>query len=156
MFLANWANSWATLFPSCLVHSILTHCKFQTKWWISPITFPSKEKSSCRVEIAFMTEELSPSMTSSEKPASTSGPFATMTTITSPFSFQITTPKPELLRAENKATSKLSLKIEGGGGCQMSWEACSPCNGPISTEAVWNSSRNFVAWLFNQPGSWSL
>ena len=75
-----------------------------------------------------------------------------MAAITSPFSFRIIAPKPDLLKAENRAASKLSLKVDEGGGYQMSRKACPPCGGPISTEVVRNSSRNSAARLFNQPG----
>ena len=71
VFLANWANTWATRFPPLLTQSILTHNKLWIKCWISSTTFTTKDWSIFIVEIVVMTELLSPSITNSEKPAST-------------------------------------------------------------------------------------
>ena len=119
-----------------------------------------------------MAELLSPSMTNSEKPASTTNSIAflhasnlasslqntlgPLATITSPFSFRITAPYLDLLRLENTTASKLSLKTDCGGGSQVSQVGYITCSVPICSCAVQYSSNISLAWLINHPGSWNL
>ena len=97
-----------------------------------------------------MTELLSHSITNSEKPASTAnliaflqasssasilqdtfGPLAAMAAITSLSSLRMIAPNPDLLRPEKIAASKLSLKTNYGGSCQVSQGCCLAESVPI-------------------------
>ena len=138
IFLACLARTWATLFPSLLIHLIDTYRKPISRHLTSFIILPSKDWLVGDEQTALITVALSPSMMSFENPASmensivflhakasasslfdTSGPISDIAAIISPYSFWIIAQNPEQFWSAKMATLKFILKTKWGGGCHF-------------------------------------
>ena len=125
--LACWAKTCATLLPLLLILLVETHYNLDIKWRISSTTLPRKENLAASEEIACITLELAPSITSQVNPESTAnsidrlharssafslvstyGPIADIPAMTSLLSFLMIAPIPDFSSLEKIAASKFN------------------------------------------------
>ena len=124
--------------------------------------------------MAWITLLLSPSMINLENPASTANsralrrasnsaslliftfsPLIVIVAMTSPLSFRITTPYPDLSKPEKIVASKFNLYTVDDGGCQTSPLCCFRVRTAKWTWACLNSSAYSFALLFRLLGSFN-